>query len=139
MKQVAAFTNVHEAEMLRAYLEGSGIRAYVRDSLTVTANWTLSNAIGGVKVDVADEDAERAFALVRDFQSPAPADPADPPPPRRHTIARYVKLASALSAVALLLVAILGGFHGGTYLAFPIAIALGLGAGIAFLCALYDL
>jgi len=138
MKQVAAFTNVHEAEMLRAYLDGSGIQAYVRDSLTVTANWTLSNAIGGVKVDVADEDAEQALALIRDFQTPAPADPSAPPPPHRHTIGRYVKLAAALSTLSLILVAILGGFHGGTYLAFPIAIALGLGAGIAFLCALYD-
>ena len=52
-----------------ARLEGSGIRAFARDENVVSIEMGATNAFGGVKVDVLDEDYEKALA-VRD-ESPA--------------------------------------------------------------------
>jgi hypothetical protein len=60
MKTLTAFSKPIEAQMLVARLEGSGIRAFIRDEYTITNDWFYSNALGGVRVDVADEDYERA-------------------------------------------------------------------------------
>ncbi|MDB6167216.1 MAG: hypothetical protein JWM88_80 [Verrucomicrobia bacterium] len=53
-----------EAHLLRARLEGSGITSYVRDENMIAVDWFYSNAIGGVKIDVADEDYDRALELL---------------------------------------------------------------------------
>ena len=52
-----------------ARLEGSGIRAFARDENVVSIEMGATSAFGGVKVDVLDEDYEKALA-VRD-ESPA--------------------------------------------------------------------
>ncbi len=64
MKMLASFSQPMDAYLLRARLEGSGITAYVRDENLITLDWLYSNAVGGVKVDVADEDYERARELL---------------------------------------------------------------------------
>ena len=53
------------AYLLRARLEGSGITAYVRDEYLITLDWLYSNAVGAVKVDVSDEDYEKALEILR--------------------------------------------------------------------------
>ncbi len=63
MKTVAAFSTPTEAHLLVARLTSAGIAAAVRDEFTVTFNWLLSNAIGGVKVEVPDEDYDAARAI----------------------------------------------------------------------------
>ncbi|MFH1496346.1 MAG: DUF2007 domain-containing protein [Verrucomicrobiota bacterium] len=70
MKTIATFTDPMGAHLLIARLEGSGVRAYIRDENMVAVDWLYANAIGGVKVDVADEDLERALELLA-------AEPAD--------------------------------------------------------------
>jgi hypothetical protein len=60
MKTIAAFSKPEEAHLARSRLEGSGIRAHVRDEHTIGLYWLYSNALGGVRLDVADEDVERA-------------------------------------------------------------------------------
>ncbi|HEU5078313.1 MAG TPA: DUF2007 domain-containing protein [Opitutaceae bacterium] len=64
MKTVASFGSPMEAQMLRARLEGSGIAAFLRDENMVTLDWLASNAVGGVKVDVPDDDYEKAMELL---------------------------------------------------------------------------
>lgn len=64
MKTIASFSQPMEAHLLRARLEASGITAYLRDEHTITLDWLYSNLIGGVKVDVGDEDYERAIELM---------------------------------------------------------------------------
>ena len=64
MKTLASFNLPMDAYLLRARLEGSGIIAYVRDENLITLDWLYSNAVGGVKVDVADEDYEKALELL---------------------------------------------------------------------------
>ena len=44
--------------MLRIRLEAVGIPAYVQDEYMVQMDWLYSNAIGGVRVQVADSDLE---------------------------------------------------------------------------------
>lgn len=64
MKTVAAFSIPIDAHLLIARLKGNGIEAYARDENIVTMDWLISNAIGGVKVDVADEDYARALEIM---------------------------------------------------------------------------
>jgi DNA-directed RNA polymerase subunit M/transcription elongation factor TFIIS len=55
-----AFSTLWEAEMALSRLESEDIPAYLKDGHTVNMNWLLSNAVGGVKVQVADVDLKRA-------------------------------------------------------------------------------
>ncbi len=61
---VASRTTSAEAHIVRAKLEVEGVRAVVNDEMIVLIRWDLSNAIGGVKVQVAEEDAERALDVL---------------------------------------------------------------------------
>jgi hypothetical protein len=60
MITLTSFTKAEDAHMARARLEGSGIDAWVTDDLTVNVHPFLSNAIGGVKVQVLEADVSRA-------------------------------------------------------------------------------
>jgi hypothetical protein len=138
MKQIATFNKVEDAEMLRAFLEGAGIAANVRDGHTVTADWALSNAIGGAKVDVEDEDVGEAIALLRDFQVPYQKR-ADAKPKARHKLSRYAKIAAALFGIILLLIASTIGFRGDVAPEMLVISAGGIALGVASFAALYDL
>lgn len=65
MKTVAAFNHVHEAHLVRCRLEAEGLSAFISDENLVSLNWMYSQAVGGVKVQVADEDYERALRILR--------------------------------------------------------------------------
>ena len=60
MRIVAAYSKPEEAYLAKTRLEASGINATIRDDLTVSVYWLYSNAIGGVKVEVEDEDFDEA-------------------------------------------------------------------------------
>jgi hypothetical protein len=64
MITVAEYGNVDEALLLKSALEGSGIRAYVPDELTAQTAPPYMFAGSGVRVQVAEEDAEAALALI---------------------------------------------------------------------------
>jgi predicted RNA-binding Zn-ribbon protein involved in translation (DUF1610 family) len=53
-----------EAQVVQSHLEGSGIKAFLPDELTVQYNWLWTNAIGGVRVQVLEADAERAAEVL---------------------------------------------------------------------------
>ncbi|HKC59812.1 MAG TPA: DUF2007 domain-containing protein [Myxococcales bacterium] len=63
---VATFALPTEAEMARGLLESNGIQALLRDEGLVGVHPLLSNAVGGVKVVVPAEDAERAREILND-------------------------------------------------------------------------
>ena len=56
----------HELAVARSWLESEGVECYVKDELTVQVNPFYSNAIGGVKLQVREEDAERAIQLLKE-------------------------------------------------------------------------
>jgi hypothetical protein len=64
LQVIAAFENTFEAEIARGRLESEGVLAFVHDAQTVAMNWTLSNAVGGVKLAVRTVDAERALEIL---------------------------------------------------------------------------
>ena len=53
-----------EAHAPLSRLRSAGINAVVRDEATLQLNWLWSNAIGGVKIDVPDEDYEDSLELL---------------------------------------------------------------------------
>jgi len=58
---VARYRDMPEAVVARAVLESAGIACYLRDENTVHMDWAISNAIGGMRlqVDTGDEAAAR--------------------------------------------------------------------------------
>jgi hypothetical protein len=64
MITVARFFEPSEAHVVRALLESAGLMATVADDHHVTANYPISTALGGVRVQVPSEDLEAARELV---------------------------------------------------------------------------
>ncbi|MEQ9066942.1 MAG: DUF2007 domain-containing protein, partial [Gimesia chilikensis] len=58
---IATTSTPTEASLIRNQLEAEGIRVYLSDEEAVGMAWYLGNALGGIKVQVASEDADRAF------------------------------------------------------------------------------
>ena len=71
---VGAFTTPFEAEIARGRLADAEIPAVVLDAGIVTVDWTMSVAVGGVKVAVPEANAEAARALL---DAPADADESE--------------------------------------------------------------
>jgi Putative prokaryotic signal transducing protein len=63
VKTIATFSKPEEAHLFRTRLEAAGIPAYVQDEHFIQMYWLYSNAIGGVRVQIADDD----FEAVREF------------------------------------------------------------------------
>ena len=63
-RTIETFWSVEEAELARGFLEGEGIACQLEGVATAGNFWHLNNATGGVKLRVAECDAERATALL---------------------------------------------------------------------------
>jgi len=66
---VAAYREPHGAHIARATLEAEGIPAFVSGENLVGVNWLWSQALGGVRVRVPAELAERAVAILTEDRS----------------------------------------------------------------------
>ncbi|MFO0804110.1 MAG: DUF2007 domain-containing protein [Gemmataceae bacterium] len=77
---IATFDQAAKARLAQNTLAEAGIRAAVADEATVAMDWLLGNAIGWIKVQVLEEDAERAVAeLERTFgEHGEKLEPVDP-------------------------------------------------------------
>jgi hypothetical protein len=64
MKAVASYSTPTEAHVALTRLVSAGIDAVIRDEFTVTFGWWYSNAIGGVKIDVVEEDFADARTIL---------------------------------------------------------------------------
>ncbi|HEY0876321.1 MAG TPA: DUF2007 domain-containing protein [Vicinamibacterales bacterium] len=58
----------HEADLLRSVLEGSGIEVFIPDEWMGTLRSHVLLATGGVRVQVRASDAQRATALLDEFE-----------------------------------------------------------------------
>ena len=61
---IAAFREPAHAHIARGFLESAGVPAEVADEHVVGIHWLYSNAVGGVKLNVPEEHAERACSLL---------------------------------------------------------------------------
>lgn len=59
---IATFDLAPQARMAQNALRAAGIDAAVSDETVVAMEWLLAAAVGGIKVQVREEDAERAVA-----------------------------------------------------------------------------
>ena len=53
-----------EALAIRLQLEAAGIPVFLADEFTISMDWLLSNAIGGIKVQVAEHDVRKASEIL---------------------------------------------------------------------------
>lgn len=61
---IQTFTYPHEAHLAKAFLESEGVDSEIRDELTVQVNNFYSNAVGGVKLVVREEDYDRGVEVL---------------------------------------------------------------------------
>jgi hypothetical protein len=64
VKTIATFGNLEEALLSRARLEDSGIRAFIPDELSASSSFGMFNAIGGIRLQVEDEDIALASEVL---------------------------------------------------------------------------
>jgi len=73
MKTVARVGWLHEADAIRMQLEAHGIRAFIPDEGMAGANPLLGQAMGGIRVQVDDRDADEALAVLAAVKQPVAA------------------------------------------------------------------
>src|SRR5687767_857231 len=61
---IATFDQAAQARLAENALTAAGIQATAGDETLVAMDWLLSNAVGGVKVQVWEEDADRAVGVL---------------------------------------------------------------------------
>ena len=61
---IATFGQAAQARLAKNVLDEAGVPAAISDESLVAMDWLLSNAVGGVKVQVWEEDADRAVAVL---------------------------------------------------------------------------
>jgi hypothetical protein len=66
---IATFTNPIEAHIVRGRLECEEILAFVSHEHHIWAKWSLSQALGGVKIQVAPPLAEQASQIISDINA----------------------------------------------------------------------
>ncbi len=68
MITIARFSKPEEAHLLRLRLEAGGVSAYIQDENMVQMDWLYSNAIGGVRVQISEDDIEDAHEIFKSLQ-----------------------------------------------------------------------
>lgn len=63
---IATFGTPIEAGIAQNALEAAGIRSFMLDDHLAGMNWAFTNAIGGVKLQVTDDDAPMAMKVLDD-------------------------------------------------------------------------
>lgn len=64
-REAISLTFPSEAHMVQGYLESEGIVTILKDEFTTQVNNLYSNAVGGVKVMVRDEDYDNAQEMLK--------------------------------------------------------------------------
>ena len=69
LETVATFLNPIQAHIVRGRLECEEIVAFVSHEHHIWAKWSLSQALGGVKVQVASSNYENAMEIISDINN----------------------------------------------------------------------
>lgn len=67
MITIASFPTPEDAHLFRAFLESRGIQSVLLDEHFVQLFWHYSNAVGGVRVAVAEDEAEEAAEVYTEY------------------------------------------------------------------------
>ena len=60
---IATFTYSAEAQVVKGRLESEGIKVFLADHHTIDTDPLISNAIGGVKLNIYEKDREKALEI----------------------------------------------------------------------------
>jgi len=71
---IATFSFPAEAYVAKSKLDSEGVWSFVADAEVVGMNWLYSNAVGGVKVQVKEEDEHRALQILNRKAEPMELD-----------------------------------------------------------------
>ena len=66
---IRTFTHNSEALILQSLLEEEGIYVFLKDKEVIASDPFLSNAVGGVKVQVKKEDVEKALPIKEKYEN----------------------------------------------------------------------
>lgn len=67
-KTIAQFQYSSEAQIVKGRLEADGIEVFLKDNYTIDTDPLVSNAIGGVKMFVFTEDADKATTILKSIK-----------------------------------------------------------------------
>ena len=103
MITVATFGKLEEADLFKCHLEAHGIAAVIPDSSLVQMQPLYASPIGGIRVQVAADDAETARQLLRDAGAVHASDPDLICPVCHSSSVRVEQAGRLLSALSCLL------------------------------------
>ncbi len=92
MVTIAKFFKSEDAYLFRSFLESRGVGAYVLDEHLSQWLWHYTQAFGGIRVDVADDDAEQAEELFVEYNESMKSAPFVEPPVRAWPLVALVSL-----------------------------------------------
>lgn len=95
---IARFTLPQDMHLAKAKLESEGVDCEVRDELTVQTDNFLSNAIGGVRLQVRVDDFEQAADVLRDMGIAIEGGSE----PRKYSVFQLVLLTLAILVIIFL-------------------------------------
>src|ERR1700743_890949 len=62
--EIQRYRDLNQAAIAQSILESAGIECFLADANLVRMDWFYSNAVGGIKVVVREEDAEEARKIL---------------------------------------------------------------------------
>jgi len=65
---IARFQYSSEAQIVKGRLEADGIKVFLKDNITIDTDPLVSNAIGGIKLNVLSADAEEAKEILKSIK-----------------------------------------------------------------------
>jgi hypothetical protein len=71
MNIIRTYENYIQAHMALGQLDEHGIKGYLQDEFSVTIDPLLTNAIGGIKLIVAEQDTAEAITILTMFETNA--------------------------------------------------------------------
>lgn len=75
---LASFEYVADVQIIKGKLESEGIPVFLRDENTLNSDPIISNAIGGVKLQVYAKDKDKALAVYNEIRAYAIDDNGNP-------------------------------------------------------------
>jgi hypothetical protein len=86
---IATFSFPHEAYLAKAHLDSVGIPSFVADEYTINMYWLLSNAMGGVRLQVPPEFVTQAQEALNEPAEVAPIPESEMPPEPEPAVCPY--------------------------------------------------
>jgi len=65
---VRTFDNPIDAHMLKSKLESEGVSCYLQDEHTIAIDPLVSNALGGIKLKINEEDIDKTKSILNELE-----------------------------------------------------------------------